>query len=49
MPPDEDIAEVVDFFVRHGRVSLPLLRRAMDEMVEAKKRGEDGQTEGQTE
>lgn len=32
-PPDEEIAEVVDFFDRWGPSALPMLRRAGEAMV----------------
>jgi hypothetical protein len=35
MPPDEEIAEVVDFFARHGARALPMMRRAGRELIRA--------------
>jgi hypothetical protein len=40
MPPDEEIAEVADFFARHGQASLPMLKRAFEEMVRQKEAGQ---------
>jgi hypothetical protein len=41
MPPDEEIAEVADFFARSGASALPQLRRAFEELVRRHREGED--------
>jgi hypothetical protein len=48
MPPDSEIAEVVEFFARPGTLGMRTFRRAVSEMARAHREGRgEGQGENQ--